>query len=261
MEHNCPAWVLDNCVIRNAMKKLLPGFLILISACQTATPTPVQEPIPAEIVQTPTEAASATPSATLTPAFTPTPLPLFFTDQFNADMNSWLSFQTGGETAPEVGLINDFLRLDISSPDTWYYFLHNTHTYSDVFINAQFVGTPAGSMGLVCRYSDAGWLEFNIANNGTYNVLFAHWLAEGIAEYTPIATDSSEYIHAGTFDYEIGLTCQENYVLLHVNGKLFRKIDVARFGLTEGNVGLSVASFDETPMIASFDWFSVGQPE
>jgi hypothetical protein len=116
-------------------------------------------------------------------------------------------------------------------------------------------------MGLICRYGDAGWLEFNIASDGTYNVLFGDWLAEGIAQYTPIATDSVEYIHPGTFDYEIGLTCQENYVLLHVNGKLFRKIDVARFQLIEGRVGLSAASFEEFPMIASFDWFKVGEPE
>jgi hypothetical protein len=243
------------------MKKFLMGCVLLVSACQAATPTRVQESIPTATIQTPTEAASATPAFTSTPAFTPTPLPLFFTDEFNTDMNSWLSFQTGGEATPEVMLNNDFLRLDISSPDTWHYFIHNAHTYQDVFIKAQFVGTPAGSMGLVCRYSDDGWLEFNIANDGTYNVLFAHWLADGIAEYTPIATDSSEYIHAGTFDYEIGLTCQENYVLLHVNGKLFRKIDVARFGLTEGRVGLSAASFEETPMIASFDWFRVSEPE
>jgi hypothetical protein len=243
------------------MKKILMGCLVLISGCQSATPTPAAVSIPTETVQPPTRAVSATPAFTSTPAFTPTPLPLFFTDEFSTDMNSWLSFQTGGETTPEVTLTNDFLRFDIPAPDTWHYLIHNAHSYQDVFISAQFVGTPAGSMGLVCRYGDTGWLEFNIANDGTYSVLFGHWLTEGIAEYTPIATDTSEYIHVGTFDYEIGLTCQENYVLLHVNGKLFRKIDVARFELTDGQVGLSVASFEETPMIASFDWFRVSEPE
>ncbi len=186
---------------------------------------------------------------------------MFFTDEFNADMNTWLSFQTGGETIPEIGLVSDFLRLDISSPHTWYYFIHNAHTYKDVFISAKFVGTPSGSMGLVCRYGEGGWFEFNIANDGTYNVLFAQWLAEGIAQYTPITTDSSEYLHAGNLDYEIGLTCQENHLLLHVNGKLFRKLDVARYELTEGRIGISAASFEETPMIASFDWFKASEVE
>jgi len=243
------------------MKKILFGCMVLISACQSATPAPPSESTPTEPVRTPTEAPSATPGLTPTPAFTSTPLPLFFTDEFSTDMNSWLSFQTGGEAAPEATLTNDFLRLDFPSADTWYYLIHNVHTYRNAFINTQFVGTPSGSAGLVCRYSDAGWLEFNIASDGTYSVLFGKWLAEGIAEYKPIATDTSEYIHAGTFDYEVGMTCQEDHVLLHVNGKLFRKIDVARFELTEGRVGLSAASFAETPMIASFDWFRVSEPE
>jgi len=234
---------------------------MLVSACQAATPTLVQDPLPTATVQTPTQPATATLAFTSTPAFTATPVPLFFTDEFNTNMDAWLSFQTGGETAPEIGLVSDFLRLDISSPHTWQYFIHNAHIYQDVFISAKFVGTPSGSMGLICRYNNDGWLEFNIAHDGTYNVLFAHWLADGIAEYTPIATDRSEYIHAGTFDYEIGLTCEENHILLHINGKLFRKIDVARFGLTEGSVGVSAASFEETPMIASFDWFKVVESE
>jgi hypothetical protein len=243
------------------MKKLLLGCLIFITACRSATSTPIKESTPTAPPQIPTRPATATPEFTPTPASTPTPVPMFFTDEFNTDMNAWLSFQTGGEAPPGIGLVSDFLRLDISSPHTWYYFIHNAHNYEDVFISAKFVGTPSGSMGLVCRYGEGGWFEFNIANDGTYSVLFAEWLTEGIAEYTPIATDSSEYIHTGIFDYEIGLTCQENHLLLHINRKLFRKIDVARFGLTEGNVGLSAASFDETPMIASFDWFKASEPE
>src|SRR5689334_12300056 len=126
------------------MKKFLIGCLLLISACQSATPEPQVRSTATQVATTPTEAASATPAFTSTPAFTPTPLPLFFTDDFDTDMNSWLSFQTGGETAPDVALTNGFLRLDISSPDTWFYFIHNVHTYQDVFINARFVGTPSG---------------------------------------------------------------------------------------------------------------------
>jgi hypothetical protein len=251
----------DDCVIRDAMKKFLAGCLILASACQTATPLPMQESASTATVETPTQPATDTPAFTPTSAFTLTPVPLFFTDEFNTDLNAWLSFQTGGESPPETALVGDFLRLDISSPHTWYYFIHNAHTYKDVFISAKFVGTPSGSMGLVCRYSDGGWFEFNIASDGTYNVLFAEWLAEGIAQYTPIATDTSEYLHPGNLDYQIGLTCQENYLLLHINGKLFRKIDVTRFELTEGMAGISAASFEETPMIASFGSFSIGEPE
>jgi hypothetical protein len=55
----------------------------------------------------------------------------------------------------------------------------------------------------------------------------------------------------------IGLTCQDNTLLPHINGKLFRKVDVTRYGLTEGKIGVNASSFDEVPMIATFDWVRV----
>ena len=83
---------------------------------------------------------------------------------------------------------------------------------------------------------------------------------EGIAQYTPIATDSTNYLQAGNLNYEIGLTCQENILLLYINGKLFRKLDVTRYGLTEGKIGINASSFEETPMTATFDWVKVSEP-
>ncbi|MDO8752787.1 MAG: hypothetical protein Q7J80_02745, partial [Anaerolineales bacterium] len=146
--------------------------------------------------------------------------------------------------------------------ETWYYTIHNAHEYSNVFVSAKFSGTPSGSIGVICNYSESnGWYEFNLASNGTYNVLFGQLLAQGIAQYTPIATDTTEYLQAGSLNYEIGLTCRENKLLLHINGKLFRKLDVTRYGLTEGKIGITASSFAETPMIAVFDWVKVSLPE
>ena len=45
----------------------------------------------------------------------------------------------------------------------------------------------------------------------------------GSQQYTPIAVESTEYLKAGNLSYEIGLTCQDNTLLPHINGKLFRK--------------------------------------
>ncbi len=198
-----------------------------------------------------------TPASTLTP----TPVPLFFTDEFNSDLGAWVSFQTGGAAEPSVKLENDFLRIDFPSPDTWYYAIHNAHEYSGVFVSAEFSGTPSGSLGVICNYDELkGWYEFNVASDGTYSILFGQWLAEGIAQYTPIAVDSSEYLTAGNFSYEIGLICQDNILLPHINGKLFRKVDVSRYGLTEGKIGITASSFDEVPMIATVDWVKVEEP-
>ncbi len=243
------------------MKKLfLFGYLALTAACQTATATSEIQPTSTSALQSSPVPVTTTITFTLSPAFTSTSIPLFFTDEFNGDISAWTSFQTGGETNPTLTLENDLLRLDISSPNTWYYAVHNIHDYKDVSVSAKFTGTPSGSMGIICRYSESGWYEFNLASDGTYNVLFAQWLGDKIARYTPIASDSSEYLQPGNLSYEAGLTCQGNFLFLYINGKLFRKLDVARYGLTKGKIGISAASFDETPMVAAFDWVKVSEP-
>jgi hypothetical protein len=243
------------------MKKpfLLFGCLILITACQNVAVTPMTA------TQTPPPPATATttaPTAPSAPTIPPTPSPLFFTEDFNTDLGAWASFQTGGAEDPTVNLENDLLRINFSSPNTWYYAIHSAHKYSNVFVTAKFSGTPSGSLGLICDYSESnGWYEFNIVGDGTYNVLFGQWLAQGIAQYTPIESKMTEYLKSGKLDYEIGLTCQENTLLLHINGKIFRKLDVTRYGLTRGKIGITASSFEEIPMIATFDWVKVSQPE
>lgn len=248
------------------MKKffLLLGCLILTVACQNAAATPKVESTPMAATQTPPPLATATitftPTSTLTP--TTTPVPLFFTEEFNADLGAWTSFQTGGAQAPTVKLENDSLRIDFTSPETWYYTIHNAHEYSNVFVSTKFLGTPSGYIGVICDYSESnGWYEFNLASDGTYSVLFGQWLTQGIAQYTPIAAETTEYLKAGNFNYEVGLTCTENTLQLHINGKLFRKLDVTRYGLTKGKIGVTASSFDELPMIAIFEWVKVSEPE
>jgi len=243
------------------MRKLffLIGCLTLIVACQSATTTPQAAPRTPSAPATATMTRSATPIPTR--SATSTPVPLSFTEEFNADLGAWVSFQTGGAGSPAVKLENDFLRIDFQSPNTWYYAIHSAHEYSNVFVSAKFSGTPTGSLGVICDYSEAnGWYEFDLTSDGTYSVLFGQWLAHEVAQYTPIATDTSEYLKAGKLDYEIGLTCQENILLLHINGKMFRKLDVTRYGLTKGRIGINASSFEETPMIATFDWVKVEEP-
>ncbi|MCC7117238.1 MAG: hypothetical protein IT310_01835 [Anaerolineales bacterium] len=245
------------------MKKHLFGFLLLLlSACQTVTATPSAKSTPTS--PPPPTPIPATPTQTFTPAPTssPTPVPLYFSDEFNApDTTAWNSFQTGGATAPTLAIENGLLRLDIPAPHTWFYAIHNAHDYQNVTISAKFSSAHSGSAGLVCYYSKDGWLEFNLASDGTYTVLFGQLLAEGIANYLPIASAASEYLAPGAMDYEIGLTCQPDFLSLFINGKLFRKLDVTRFKLESGQVGVTASSFDEAPAIVTFDWFKVDETQ
>lgn len=236
--------------------------IIFLTACSASKPVPTQVEFPSPTTAPPTPPVPATATQTFTPAptLTATPMPLFFTEEFNTDLGAWASFQTGGAETPAINLENDSLRIDFSSPHTWYYAIHTSHEYQNVSINAKFTGAPSGSIGLVCRYSESGWYEFNVASDGTYSLLLAQWLSEGIAQYTPIATDSTNYLQAGSLNYEIGLTCQENTLLLYINGTLLRNKDVSNYGLAEGKIGINASSFDETPMNAIFDWVKVSEP-
>ncbi|MFN8411774.1 MAG: hypothetical protein U0Z26_05250 [Anaerolineales bacterium] len=245
------------------MKKIiLFGCLILITACQSVTPTP-QIASTATNTALPTQPEPATATITFTPAptFTPTPVPLYFTDEFSAPtIDAWTSFQTGGESTPTLAFANDQLSVSISSPNTWYYAIHNAHEYTNVNVSAKFNGMPTGSLGVICRYSESGWYEYDVASDGTYTVLLGQWLADGIASYLPIANDSTEYLRPGSLDYEITLGCKENTLSLYINGKLFRNLNVTRYGLTEGKAGISISSIKE-PMSGTFDWFKLSEPE
>jgi hypothetical protein len=244
------------------MKKIFLGCFLLITACQSTSPTPVQESIPTASLPPSPEPATATVTFTPAPTFTSTPVPLYFIEDFNSpDTSPWASFQTGGASIPSLGIENGLLRFDLSSADSWYYAIHQAHEYEDINLTAKFSGPPSGSAGLICRHSADGWYEFNIASDGTYNVLFGQSLGDGIANYLPIASDPSEYLIPGTMDYEIGLTCQQNLLSLFINGKLIRNLDVTRLALTQGRVGIATASFKESPVIITFDWFKVAEIE
>lgn len=239
--------------------------VLLLAACQ---PVPAAAPTTAPVsTLTPTSVpATVTPTVLPTATFTavpPTPLPRFFTEEFDGTAPAWSLLQSNGETPPAVRLQDGALILDLQQPYQWTYAILGAEEYVDVRLDAlvQSRGTGPEALGLVCRYSEAnGWYEFNISSDGSYSVLFGQWLEDGIATYSPIAAAESEYLKRGGEQNEIGLACQEDTLWLYLNGKLFRKLDVARFGLREGRLGLAAASFENLPVTASFDWVKVSEP-
>lgn len=236
--------------------------LALLGSCQRVSDLPPTVTVLPSA--SPTIHVQPSPTATNTPVpvFTPTPIPLYFTDEFTSAIDGWASFQTGGNQAPSVKFEYGTLKLDFNTPDTWYFAVQNAHQYSKVFVSTRFSGTTSGSAGLICNYSEEnGWYEFNVSQDGTYAVLYGQWLAPEIARYSLISMNSSEYLKPGLFGYEIGLTCIENTLFLHINGKLFRKLDVSRYGLHDGKIGLTAASFDEVPMTLTFEWIKVAESD
>jgi len=246
------------------MKKLLLiGCLILITACQPATSTPVALLFPTATVPPTPMPATVTPQPTPTLEPTPTPLPRLFTNEFDASLAGWVILQAGNDSTPDVKTENSNLILQMASPYTWVYVLYGAQDYENIRIDAQFVnqaGSPS-AIGLICRYSEVdGWLEYNVSTDGTYNVLYGQWLANGIADYLPILSASSGAIQPSGAPQEIGLLCSDTTLSLYINQSLIRSIDVSRFELNVGKVGITASSFENAPVVAAFDWVKVSEP-
>jgi len=255
---------LGNCVLISGMKKLLLiGCLILITACQPATPTSAPPLFPtATLLPTP-QPVTVTPQPTFPPEPTLTPLPRFFTSEFDSSLAGWVILQAGSDAVPDVKTENSNLILQIGSPFLWVYALYGAQDYADLRIDAQFTnqaGSPA-SIGLICRYSESdGWFEYNVSTDGTYNVLYGQWLSTGVADYLPILSASSNAIKPSGASQEIGLICSDTILSLLIDQNVIRRVDVSRYELGEGKVGITVSSFDNAPVVAAFNWVKVSEP-
>lgn len=249
------------------MKKLFLGCLLFITACRSATPTSVEPLFPtATIIPTQTPIPlTDTPAPTPTPEFTATPFPRLFTDEFDSSLAGWVILQAGSDATPNIRTENSNLILQMDSPFTWIYSVYGAQDYDSVRIDAQFMNQAGGpaAIGLICRYSETnGWLEYNVSTDGTYSALYGHWLANGIADYLPIpsASGKSGNIQPSGAPQEIGLICSGTTLSLFVGQTLIRSVDVSRYELTSGKVGVTASSFENAPVVAAFNWVKVSEP-
>lgn len=255
------------------MKKLLFVGFFLLAACQspsgsqemTLEPSPAPEATATRVIPT-TVPATVTPTVVPFPTATVTSLPpeRYFTEEFDTTPVYWSTLYASGDPG-RVDILNSgsTLTFELYSPNAWLYAIYGAFEYDSVHIETlvENLGSDLNAMGLVCNYEEQnGWYEFNISTDSTYNVLYGQWIAEGIARYTPILNDTSDRIATGNAINEMGLDCYENILQLYINDKLIRKLNVEHIGLASGKVGLSLGSFEEAPVILSFDWVEVSEP-
>ncbi|HET9909011.1 MAG TPA: hypothetical protein VFQ23_20345 [Anaerolineales bacterium] len=247
------------------MKKILLIGCLILSACQTATvaPTPTLVPLPTETPLPTAIPATDTPVPTPTIAFSPTPLPRFFTNEFDSAFEGWGILQAGNDFVPNVRAENSTLLLQMDAPYSWVYAIYGSESYSNVYVETKFenrAGSPA-SVGLVCRYSEEnGWFEYNVTSDGTYNLLYGQWLATGVADYLPITDGTSNLVQPSGAAQQISLLCADTVLTLSINGTVVRSLDVARYELTEGKVGVTTASYENTPILVALDSVTVREP-
>jgi len=256
-------------------------LLIVGLACSGGGGTPTQQPIeqpvqgsnPTESAPEPTEVPATEPPATEPPATEP-PAPQaqqFFTEEFDNPLSSdWtprIDFAHPNLTESDkvtVQAEDGKLVWDFDNKGVFYYLVYGAYEYEDVVmeVRSENRGKNNNNVSLICRYDpEVGWYEFNIANNGLYDIYFARILSNGRVEYNRIANGGSTHIKAGLAVNEYYAKCEGNEFTLKVNGMDVTRVQDKKYGdLSQGQVGVSVSSFNVLPIRMEMDWIKVSEP-
>ncbi len=253
-------------------------LLVVGMACAFlgGTPTPPPQPPTDKPVQIdePTSAPVVPTEAPVTEAPLPTEPPApaaqqYFTEEFDNPLSSdWTSFTLYDSNESDLDKVkveanNGKLVWDLNSKYVYYYLYYGAFEYEDVVVSASADnrGKNNNSVSLICRYDPkVGWYEFNIANNGLYNILFAKVTDTGKIQYNRIANGGSNAIHAGLGVNEYTAKCVGDQLTLTINGGKAINIQDKKYGLRRGQVGVSVSSFNVTPILIEMDWFKISEP-
>jgi serine protease Do len=184
----------------------------------------------------------------------------YYESDFDALLTDWSYFLMSGNEDGFTAEITDNSKLyiEITGTNTWVYFYLNPLIVGDVRLDTSMenLGRNNNNVSLICRYDpDRGWYEFNVGNSGLYTIYYYDARSE---EYISIFSGGSTAIKTGKSVNEITAICQGNELTLGVNGTLVRTVEDDR--LNQGYVGLSLSSFDVTPIQAEFDYFVASVP-
>jgi len=216
-------------------------------------PTPTNVPPPtADVLQPPTP-----------PIDQPSSAQDFFTEEFDNGVDNWTYFTTKNDSsADDTGAQpiadNGFLVMDIGKYLN-VYAMYDPYIYGDVRLDARVDnrGTNNNNINLVCRYSEEGWYEIAIANNGLY-WLYAYDGAKG--SYTLLADGGSNKIVAGKETNEYTFICNDRNLIVQINGYDTTTFTDNQFVFREGQIGVGLSSFDSVPVKVEFDWVKISQP-
>ena len=155
------------------------------------------------------------------------------------------------------------LVFDLIDKYQWVYAFYDPYEYKNVSLEvvAENRGVNNNNVSLICRYTeDEGWYEFNIANNGLYWIYHAIVNSEGQVVYSKLADGGSNKVKQGKEINTYAITCEDRTLTLYINGKETRQLDDNNFVLRDGQVGVSVSSFDLLPVKVEIESIEISEP-
>jgi hypothetical protein len=228
--------------------------MVLVSlACSVdlyGTPTPAP----------PTVEPSAQPEPTAVAIEPTASAQQFYTEEFDTEDNNW-EYLIENDSANSLRTVGGLLIFDLQNKGTTAYATYEPFTYTNVRLDVKMDnrGTNNNTISLICRKSDAGWYQFDIASNGLYEIFFAKTVDNAV-EFTRIADGGSGKIKTGWAENEYGIVCQGTTLVLNINGVEARRLEDKKYLLPEGKVGMSVSSVKDAPVIVDFYWAAISQP-
>jgi len=256
---------------------LVIGLACSINLGGPATEAPTQPPVAtdAPVQQLPTDVPTVVPATEPPTAEPPTDIPAtavpanpFFTDEFDSgDLSAWTQFYLKGsdnadESKGSATVVNGVLNFKLDSVDLYSYLIFDTNLYSDVRVEVSATnrGKNNNNVSLICRYSDAGWYEFSIANNGLYWIYAYDSLGVVNKGYNQLTNGGSTKIKQGKDTNIYAITCNGDKLTLYINGNEAAKFTDRSFKLPQGKVGMNVSSFNVTPILVDIEYFKIEQP-
>ncbi len=202
----------------------------------------------------------------------PTPIPPppspFFKEEFLADvLGDWTNFikkddPKSSDSKAKYAIENGKLVFTIEDNYLYSYLVYDKQSYKDVRleVSADNRGKNNNNVSLICRYSDDGWYEFNIANNGMYNIYA--YDSKGIVHkgYNQIKSGGSNAIRMGRDTNVYVAVCSGKILTLYINGVETASVTDNKFVFPDGKVGISVSSFNVYPIIVEFEYFDIQEP-
>lgn len=239
---------------------LMVGLACTLSgtpSADTPTPAPTDTPLPS-----PTPLPTAT-RAQPTARPTATPIPRFFTEEFETQSSLWDYFVVGPgsdySSLLNITYTNHALRVEIRAQDLYYYHFYTAQTYDDVRLemNATNLGVNSQNVSLVCRLSDDGWYEFSVGSDGAW-YLYTYVAGRG---YLTTANGGTTALQQGHATNDYGMLCIGNLIHLYVNGQELRNSPVrVTENLPAGQVGFNISSLWVTPVIVDVNRFQISPP-
>lgn len=193
---------------------------------------------------------------------TSTPIPKYFTEDWNGATDQWTWFSTRGndnlwDVYTEAGVLVFYMtgrKIDG-------YFIYTPQEYDKVKVTTQVENRAyyTGTFVIVCNYSETlGWYEFDIGSDGLW-AMRAHDTL-GNTGYLDLLSGGSKSIRTRFNVNEYSATCDGNHLTLFANGTNIAEFTDKILDLKSGKIGLGVLSGDQVPVLMESAWVRVEQP-